>query len=186
MEVATDITKRKEMESSIQLAKQYAEKRASTDELTQARNRRAFFEDSERLIQESEGLSSLIMIDVDFLKKINDKYGHIAGDTVLKKLSELIEKNIRKEDVFGRVGGEEFALTIPNVDLSTGSRIAEELREKISKCEISIDNVPLKISCSFGVVTLKDATLDEMYKYADNALYKAKNNGRNRVEIYKS
>lgn len=183
MEIAIDITHRRELELGIELAKEAAEKLANIDDLTQTRNRRSFFEKSKYLIKESTGFTSLIMIDVDYFKSINDTYGHVIGDIVLKKLSELIKKNIRKEDIFGRVGGEEFALTIPNVDLSTGPRIAEELRKKINKYEINIDNKVLKISCSFGVVTLKDTTIDEMYKYADEALYKAKNGGRNRVEI---
>lgn len=184
MEIAVDITQRKDMEQALKIAKEDAEKLACTDELTQIRNRRAIFEDADRMINESDIDISLIMMDIDYFKQINDTYGHCMGDRVLREVALLVEKNIRKEDVFGRVGGEEFALVVPNVDLYEVHRIAEDLRQKIYENKIVIGELTIEITCSFGVVSLDNSTFDKMYECADNALYSAKSNGRNRVEIY--
>lgn len=184
MEIAIDITNRKKMETNLKLAKQKAENLASIDHLTQVRNRRSFFTDAKKMINSNEGFTSFIMIDVDYFKKINDTYGHIIGDKVLKSITVLIEKNIRKEDIFGRLGGEEFAILLPNIDLEIALKIADSLRKKIYEHNITIDDIIINVSCSFGVATLNEADIDEIYSNADNALYAAKNNGRNRVETY--
>ncbi len=184
MEIAIDITDRREMELGLKSAKEDAEKRANIDDLTQVRNRRSFFEDSERMIRESKGLISLIMLDIDYFKQINDTYGHTVGDTVLEKVAKLIEDNIRKEDIFGRVGGEEFALLVPLADMKTAHAIAENLRQKIDKYELSVGSKLLNITCSFGVASGVEENIDKVYANADSALYMAKNNGRNRVELY--
>lgn len=184
MEIAIDITDRREMELGLKSAKEDAEKLANIDDLTQVRNRRSFFEESERVLRESKGLISLIMLDIDYFKQINDTYGHIVGDSVLEEVAKLIEENIRKEDIFGRVGGEEFALLVPLADIKTAHAIAENLRQKIDKYELPVGNKLLNITCSFGVASGEQENIDKVYANADSALYLAKNNGRNRVEVY--
>ena len=184
MEIATDITHRKAIEADLKQAKEDAEKRATTDELTQIRNRRSFFEESKALIEKSKGEVSLVMLDIDDFKIINDTNGHVSGDIVLQEIAKLINTSIRQDDIFGRVGGEEFALFLPNSNFEASHAIAEDLRQKISDYTISIDEVILSVTCSFGVATLSNATFEEVYAGADNALYVAKTNGRNRVEVY--
>ncbi len=160
------------------------EKQVNTDELTQVRNRRAFFVDGERVAKDYEGFISLIMIDIDNFRQINDTHGHIIGDIILKKITALIENNIRKKDIFGLVGGEEFALVLPQADIKAAHSIAENLRKKINENEVTVGDKLLNITCSFGIASGAEGNIDKVYANAESALHLAKNNGRNRVEIY--
>ena len=161
-----------------------SKKHANTDKLTQVKNRRAFFKDSKRVIKNYEGFISLIMIDIDYFKQINDIHGDNIGDIVLKNITALIENNIRKEDVFGLVSGEEFALVIPQADVKIAHAIAENLRQKIDENEVTVGDKLLNITCSFGIASGAEGNIDKVYANAEDALYLAKNNGRNRVEIH--
>jgi len=186
MEIAIDITQRKEIEEKLHEAKKHAERRALTDDLTQIKNRRAVLEESRRVFERIVGDISLVIIDVDHFKHINDQYGHAAGDVVLKELSTLIDKNVRKDDVFGRIGGEEFALILPDTDLQTAQSISEKLRQKINALKINTHNHCLSISCSFGISSCSKSSFEELYTNADKALYQAKYDGRDRIVTYKA
>ena len=121
---------------------------------------------------------SIIYFDIDHFKQINDTYGHKKGDFILKEVSKIILQNIRKTDIFGRWGGEEFIIILPFTDLENALILAEKLRKKIE--EHDFDGI--NITISFGVTELKiDDNADTLINRADEALYKAKNKGRNRV-----
>lgn len=126
--------------------------------------------------------SSLLYLDIDYFKQVNDKYGHAGGDAVLKQVSAFLIHAGRESDIVARIGGEEFAVLMPGAD-GFASKIAEELREGIEK--LAFPECPgLKVTASFGVVSL-DASVDSATarRRADEALYKAKDNGRNCVEV---
>lgn len=159
---------------------------SETDPLTGCYNRRAIINLIEREIEQSKNFDlnfSLIMFDLDKFKKINDTFGHLFGDTVLKKVSKIILNNIKNTDMFGRYGGEEFLILLPDTELDEGIIIAERLRQTIKKMMWEYDTV---ITVSMGVVKESpNDTLDLVLGRVDNLLYKAKKNGRNRVEYEK-
>jgi diguanylate cyclase (GGDEF)-like protein len=156
------------------------------DALTNAYNRRMIFEILETLVEESKANKmpiSIIMFDLDKFKSLNDTYGHIFGDTVLKKVSKVISESIRPTDVLGRYGGEEFILVLPNTKLSDAIRLANRLRKLVERLEWEYGNA---VTVSLGVIQLfEDENIDIGLERADNLLYKAKKNGRNRVEAQK-
>ena len=153
------------------------------DGLTDIPNRRSFDAKLEDYLSNTPLKNpkfSLIMFDIDLFKEINDTFGHQAGDAVLSELASLIKENIRKDDFFARFGGEEFMIISNNIGVSGAVELAEKLR-----LAIETHGFPLKINvkCSFGVTACKSGdTADIIIKRADNALYKAKENGKNRVE----
>ena len=156
---------------------------ASIDPLTSIPNRRKFNEvlnyELQRDSRYQKGLS-LILCDLDYFKLINDKHGHNIGDEVLKEFTQLVSDNIRKTDFFARWGGEEFALLLPETELSTAVEMAEKLRLVIERYELP--NVG-KFTASFGVTQYMEGDNElRLVTRTDNALYKAKENGRNRVE----
>lgn len=123
---------------------------------------------------------SLIMFDIDYFKRVNDTYGHVAGDTILKTIADLVKDNIRKIDHFVRWGGEEFLIISSETPLDKAYTLAERIRKKISGYTF---NDVGKVTVSFGVTEFKKKdTEDAFIKRTDNALYKAKKKGRNRVE----
>ena len=125
---------------------------------------------------------SILIIDVDFFKRINDLYGHDKGDLIIKEISSLIQKNTRNTDICARWGGEEFLILTPNSDLKAALTLANSLREFIEKNDFKMEKD--KVTISIGVSTYNEnLTQEKLIKLADNALYKAKGNGRNRVEI---
>ena len=153
-----------------------------TDELTQIGNRRHFnlSLDSEvsRATRYDSDLS-LIMCDIDFFKHVNDKYGHDKGDEVLIQTTELIKTNLRNEEIFCRVGGEEFVIIVPNICKEDAEKIAEKLRGIIEE-----NKRPLPVTMSFGVTELyRNENAEQLYKRVDEALYQAKESGRNRVIV---
>ena len=158
------------------------------DPLTKAYNRLYF---SSRLKEEIERAKrynhplSLILLDIDFFKKINDTYGHDVGDLVLKTISQIILENIRKSDLFARIGGEEFAILLPDTSKDKAILVAEKLRETIEKTPIILPNgKQIKVTISLGVTSLKkDDDESSFIKRADEALYDAKKSGRNIVKV---
>ncbi len=123
---------------------------------------------------------SVIMFDIDYFKRVNDTYGHLAGDDVLKSLARLIKQSIRESDIFGRWGGEEFLVVCCGTDIEGAQNLAEKLRSKVEMFSFpAVD----RLTCSFGVAQVDDAGTDNMIKRADEALYRAKQSGRNKVEI---
>jgi len=159
---------------------------ATTDGLTMIHNKRFFLEHIERELSRAKRYNrhlSLILMDLDFFKKINDTYGHLAGDYVLKKIAELALQHVRKEDILARYGGEEFALLLPETDRWQALSIAEKIRALIEKQYIQYDKQHINITLSLGVAMAgpKTNNANQLIKEADAYLYHAKNTGRNRV-----
>lgn len=165
------------------------EKQAYTDYLTGLNNRRSFIERTEIELYRKERYGrefSLIMFDIDYFKYINDKYGHNTGDLVLKEIANICRNVLREVDIVGRIGGEEFAILLPETDIVQATLVAERLRVSISNGKVFPTlNEEVKFAASFGVTFTKDAnkSINELLNQADNALYKAKNSGRNRVVV---
>jgi two-component system cell cycle response regulator len=158
------------------------------DYLTGIYNRRTFFHFLENLtalsVRENKPLS-FVILDIDYFKKINDTYGHDIGDFVLKKLAEIVLKMTRRADVFGRYGGEEFCLALPNTDLYGACLLANKIRSTISQTIMTFNKyktISFSITISAGVAEFtKGMEIDTLVKIADKNLYLAKENGRNRV-----
>ncbi len=126
---------------------------------------------------------SVGMVDVDFFKKCNDKYGHLVGDTVLKKISERIKKSVREVDMVARYGGEEFCVVLPETNKNSALVVAERIRKSVEAKEISAFDEKIKMTVSVGIATYPDDGTDvnTLLENSDSALYKAKRKGRNRV-----
>jgi len=159
------------------------EEQATRDKLTGIYNRDKFEELISVLIRNAGKYNtplSLIILDVDFFKNINDTYGHQAGDIVLQELSKLLSSNLKKNDIFARWGGEEFVILLPNTDLEGAYLFAQKLRALVKTHHFtSIEN----ITASFGVGELREYENSlTLFEKVDKALYVAKNNGRDRVE----
>ena len=162
---------------------------AVTDALTGLPNRRYLYEIAPRLMKiagryEDQPLS-ILMLDIDYFKRFNDKYGHQTGDLVLKKVAQIIRLTLRKSDIPIRFGGEEFLVMMPHTDLKRAFVVAEKLRRKVAETEVvTPEGERLHVTVSGGVAQYhKNMSLDELIKKADEALYKAKAAGRNRIEI---
>lgn len=163
---------------------------AMTDPLTNLANRRYFFTILEKKYNElphnSEPLS-LIMIDIDRFKVINDTYGHQAGDKVLIGLAQLIREHVRGQDLPARVGGEEYAVLLGNADLQEAMAIATRIHSALGQKEFAInDRQYIQARVSIGICTVSEVSLigiDEFYSCADQALYYSKNNGRNLISV---
>ena len=161
--------------------------------LTGISNRRKLMRKGQKLLQKAKAKKadfSVIMIDIDNFKKVNDRFGHSVGDQVLKKVAELGEAFIRKTDLFGRFGGEEFIVFLPNTSTAQAKMIAERFRTSVERYEWQIKDIaqiPLTTSISIGIATNADVSLDKKYdltaliNQADNLLYLAKKQGRNKV-----
>jgi len=158
---------------------------ASIDSLTGINNRRSFFEISEKIFKISKRAKSnlsLLMIDIDFFKKVNDTYGHIIGDEILRYVADTIKSRLRDSDVFARYGGEEFIVLLPDTDLKGSLGMAEDIRLLFSDDVYSNGKVSIPITLSIGVCQRKDELLmRELIHNSDEALYRAKKNGRNKV-----
>jgi diguanylate cyclase (GGDEF)-like protein len=161
---------------------------ASTDPLTGQLNRRAFFELAQREIERFQRFAhplSWIMFDVDLFKEINDKYGHAVGDQVLVSISDHCCQVIRHVDVFGRYGGDEFVILLPETDLQMAREVAERIRTSINEVPIPTDAGPIQVSISVGVTEANSDTddLGLLLNKADQALYKSKRAGRNTITV---
>ena len=123
------------------------------------------------------------MLDLDHFKRINDGYGHLAGDKVLKIIAAQLRKRLRPTDFIARFGGEEFVLLIPSTPLATGLQLAEKLRAAIEACPFHFKGEPVTITVSIGLAAFRGGDRsDHVLKRADEALYRAKHNGRNCIE----
>ena len=178
--IHTDITAQKMVE--FELVRQ-----AHTDHLTGFNNRGHFMQQAELELRRAVrygGALSIFMMDVDHFKKINDTYGHKVGDLVLQKLAAVCRDTLRMVDIIGRVGGEEFAILLPETAEQEAIRVAERLRQAIANAKIPLGHgLPLSITVSIGITSLmsKDDNIDVLLSVADKALYEAKNTGRNRI-----
>src|SRR5262245_48919345 len=156
------------------------------DGLTQIYNKRYFLETLEREISRAHRYRrelSLIMFDIDFFKKINDTYGHLAGDYVLKHLASVIKARIRREDIMARYGGEEFAIVLPEIDSFNAAQFAEKIRKLVEKTLFKFEETKIPVTISVGVTSIVAEMHDpaEFIKKADEKLYQAKSQGRNQV-----
>ena len=152
---------------------EYYKKAACIDPLTKLYNRRA--------ISYTSDCSSVIMADIDYFKRINDKYGHEKGDEVLESIGEIFQNNVRNTDRVCRWGGEEFAIFLKSCDLEAALAKAMVLREKVSQLN---EKFEFNITMSFGVTDAKEKNVNEAIREADQAMYESKKNGRDRVTIY--
>ncbi|QSQ25745.1 GGDEF domain-containing protein [Pyxidicoccus parkwayensis] len=156
------------------------------DGLTQIYNRRYFDEQLDRELSRSrryERVLSMVLLDIDFFKKVNDTFGHLAGDSVLKQLASTVRTKIRREDVFARYGGEEFAILLPEVALGGTRQLAEKVRRLVEKQRFEFDKQHIPVTVSVGIATLEPQHREagDLVRTADERLYEAKSSGRNRV-----
>jgi len=162
---------------------------AQHDGLTGLYNRRAFTQLAENELARASRYpcdTSVIMADIDFFKKVNDTYGHPVGDEVLKHLAGFLSAGVRSTDVVARVGGEEFMVLLPQTPVEAAVMLAEKLRILVQDSPIQLGELQISITVSFGVTGIaagQSGTVDELYTAADNALYDAKHQGRNRVVV---
>jgi diguanylate cyclase (GGDEF)-like protein len=174
------------LEADLRSAQDKLQKMATTDFLTGIANVRFFSEAGEREVQRAHRYKrplALLMIDLDHFKKVNDKYGHTIGDKILVAFAGICKKCLRKVDIFGRLGGEEFAILLPETDANGGKKFAERLRATIEKSRIKVENKTFHIAVSIGVTELlpDDNQLETALKRADDTMYEAKRKGRNQV-----
>lgn len=173
-----DISELKELQKHLQ-------ELATTDSLTGTNNRRHFIELSSKELSRSQRYGiplSMIIFDIDHFKAINDTCGHSAGDEMLREISSICLRGLRENDIPGRIGGEEFAITTVECDLPGATIIAERLRKDIEELSVRCDDREMRCTISLGVAQLRPGEdLDPLMKRADVALYSAKNSGRNRV-----
>ena len=156
------------------------------DGLTQVYNKRYFLETIEREMGRAQRYRremSLIMFDIDHFKKVNDTYGHLAGDYVLKQLAAVIKSRIRREDIMARYGGEEFTIILPEIDGYNALQFAEKIRRLTEKSIFRFEDTEMPITISIGVaaLTAEMTESNDLVKVADERLYEAKHKGRNRV-----
>ena len=177
----------REITDSVNLMKEL-ENAAYIDALTGIYNRKHFFElanaDIERALRLNQSIYTA-MLDLDFFKKVNDTYGHAAGDMVLKSTAGIIRQTIRSYDLVCRYGGEEFVLLITALEPAEAFRLVERIRENMEHSSLRYENEEIKITCSIGLAEFYEIdTLETSIKKADEALYTAKNSGRNQVKVY--
>ena len=176
-----DITNRKQMEQKLlQLA--------TTDPLTGTNNRRNFIEQATAELKRSRRYGSQLavaMLDIDHFKTINDRYGHSVGDQALKRLVDCCLQELRSTDIFGRFGGEEFAVVLVETDRSAAALVCQRLVDQISRLKIRTEHGQIGMTVSLGATmySADDISIDSLLKRADDALYKAKNAGRNQIVV---
>ena len=178
--ISTDITERKALLEKL-------ERQATRDYLTGLNNRRYFMERGETELAQAKRYGhklSLLMLDIDRFKRINDTHGHKVGDIVLQQLAVILRDSFRTVDIIGRIGGEEFAVLLPETELAQATEVAERLRKNVAEADLTqATGLPLRFTISIGVAELegKDVSLDRLLELADKALYEAKQGGRNKV-----
>jgi diguanylate cyclase (GGDEF)-like protein/PAS domain S-box-containing protein len=180
--VSRDITEQKRLEAELR-------KMAATDMLTGLPNRRHFIgqleQETARVHRDGEHSASVLMIDIDHFKLINDSCGHVAGDQVLRHLSAVMRQELRRVDTLGRIGGEEFAIILPGAALADAELFAERLRGKVAETAVVHGDHRISVTISVGVseIHVADSSADDVLGRADCALYRAKESGRNRVVV---
>ncbi|MBE9221794.1 diguanylate cyclase [Cyanobacterium stanieri LEGE 03274] len=164
------------------------EKLATTDELTQISNRRHFLNLANREFNRAKRQNiffSMIILDIDYFKNINDSYGHPVGDIAIKLVAQKCQQSIRGEDLCARWGGEEFIVVVYDALIDEAKHVANRIREKIAEIALPIDDEQFKITVSVGIAQYQDTdqNIDQIVSRADRALYRAKNHGRNRIVL---
>lgn len=189
LEIATDITDRKTMELELKEAHLRAEADSRQDGLTRLNNRRAFFQFGDQLLKQARRRKSplaAIMLDLDHFKHINDNHGHEAGDAVLKEVGRLLLARTRESDIAARIGGEEFAVLLPDTSQKHALELAERFRELLHELRVRYKRAELRPTASFGVAMLspEDDRLEALLSRADEAMYLSKTKGRDMVHIF--
>lgn len=159
---------------------------ASHDPLTGLMNARAYYAACDQQIRSSERSKqpfAVLFVDLDHFKAVNDTYGHAAGDEVLRVVARVLQEHIRRSDLLGRIGGEEFSVFLPGTDQDGAVSLAEQLRKAVAACQPRMEDVALTITASVGVAakSSEHQTMREIQQQADEAMYLAKKAGRNRV-----
>ena len=181
---------KKEAIHQLEEARAHLHEQATVDPLTGAYNRRQFFDQSRQFFekkQESQRGGSILMLDIDRFKPINDTHGHAVGDQILIGMVRLIMDALRKQDMLARFGGEEFVIYLPDTGLEAATHIAERLRVLIESTSIQTDAGMLTITVSLGVAWAGENTtlsIEDIIRQADSAMYQAKHEGRNRVKVW--
>lgn len=181
MTLFIDVTEQKRLEHELK-------RQAMTDPLTGIRNRRHYMLGAEkefaRFMRYNHSFA-LLMIDLDHFKRVNDRYGHDAGDTVLRFLANEIKNDLREVDIFGRLGGEEFSLLLPETTVECAQVVAERIRKRMEASQIQYGDDLIRVTISIGLALASqgDEMLDDILRRADAALYEAKSQGRNRVVL---
>jgi len=175
-----NITERKAMEDHLK-------RLATTDPLTALNNRRSFYEKSEHERKKAlrfKHAFSILMLDIDHFKAINDTYGHDVGDDVLKAIAGVLAGSLRDVDILGRMGGEEFAITLPETSMPKAVQVAERIRATIDALVVEAESnaIDMKISIGVASLTADGESVESLLTQADKLLYQAKEHGRNRVE----
>jgi diguanylate cyclase (GGDEF)-like protein/PAS domain S-box-containing protein len=186
--VCRDITQRKKDEEEIRLKNEQLREMAMTDDLTGLNNRRFFFLRGEGEIQRARRFRtplSLLMIDLDHFKNINDTLGHEAGDKVLRCVASIIQDNIRQIDILARLGGEEFGVLLPNTDAQEAAALAERLRVAVEQAGCRVQEQTVYVTVSIGIDSGRDddLNLDSLLSRADDAMYQAKSRSRNQTVV---
>lgn len=181
--IGADITLERKREAELQT-------QAQVDALTEVANRRHFLELGSRALAQARRHKyplSVLMLDIDHFKQVNDTYGHQVGDRVLRTFAQLCRQSLREEDLIGRMGGEEFAIILPHADIEAACTNASRIRERFASTIIRLgDAMQFSCSVSIGVTALTSPylNLEELLQHADAALYQAKHEGRNRTIVY--
>ena len=179
--IAEDITEKKRLEGELH-------RLATTDVLTQSSNRRHFFECARREFEHAHKFGSplaFLLLDLDDFKKINDQYGHQIGDQVLQRLAHCGSNALRRGDLFGRIGGEEFAALFPGCEPDVALQVAERLQREVQRLSFRHEGTSFGITVSQGLTSLlaTDVSLDALYARADAAMYMAKRQGKNQIVL---
>ena len=180
----SDVSERKKLEAELL-------HQATTDALTGIGNRNHIMAQGEREIRRGRRHGrnlSVLMLDIDHFKAVNDQYGHAAGDVTLQEFVHACRKGLRQCDLMGRLGGEEFVVILPETAINGAVEVAERLRRMVQETRISFEGKVIPCTVSIGVSELlpSDSNLDSILKRADDALYNAKHNGRNQVQFQSS
>jgi diguanylate cyclase (GGDEF)-like protein/PAS domain S-box-containing protein len=179
--IAEDITEKKQLEGELQ-------RLATTDVLTQSSNRRHFFECAQYEFEQArlQGTPlAFLLLDVDDFKRVNDTYGHQEGDQVLQRIAESGRSTLRRGDVFGRIGGEEFAAVFPGCAPDMAKQICERLQREIQRLSFQSEDKSFGITVSQGLTNLRDddTGMEALYARADAAMYQAKRQGKNQIVL---
>ncbi|XAF98602.1 diguanylate cyclase [Pseudomonas sp. REB1044] len=177
--IAEDITEKKRLEGELK-------RLATTDVLTQSSNRRHFFECARQAFNRARDNGTplaFLLLDIDDFKLINDSYGHPEGDQVLQRIADSGKTILRRGDLFGRIGGEEFAAVFPGCSAEVAAQIAERLQREIERLAFSHGEQRYSVTISQGLTALsaQDTDLDSLFSRADAAMYQAKREGKNRI-----
>lgn len=186
-----DVTDEAVNKIDLEEANRLLEKVSRTDSLTQLPNR-GFWEETLakefKRLNRSHGIGSLLLLDIDHFKNINDTYGHSTGDEALRHIASVLQSTLRESDMAGRYGGEEFVVTLCDTDEQGAKVFAERLRQQIENTEVTVGDITVKMTISVGIAKFDSGftRYEQWIEAADKALYRSKENGRNQISVAQS